>query len=432
MTLYQHQLDGAQWLLKNPKGYLAHRPGLGKTRTLIQGAYLAGVERPLIVCPAIVRSHWQREITEMGGWNGLPAHIKSYDEIMRGGNALMVKLLRDEKVDALILDEAHYLKHASASRTTQILGRAGYARYLDIVWPASGTPLPRNPAEIYTILASLFPAVLVARGIRTYDQFVDRYCVVRTTFARGQMREKIVGNKQETLAELTAMLAEIMDVKTLDDVGLDVPRIQWQITRLNGGDPYFGPSDENLIAIPLGRGDTLEEIAADPHVARMRRRLGELKVGPVSEMLTSQLAASEEKVAVFAHHRSVLAGLRAQLMPFGVAYIDGDTGPVARDAERERFINDPKCRVFLGQNQACSTGMDGLQAVTNRAILVEPAWTADVNDQLGHRVARMGSTFGRAIVQMIALAGTLDEAIVAQNKRETEMVAEAMASKGMQ
>jgi SNF2 family DNA or RNA helicase len=157
----------------------------------------------------------------------------------------------------------------------------------------------------------------------------------------------------------------------------------------------------------------------------MRRRLGELKVAPVVELLKTQLAESDEKVVVFAHHRPVLEALRIALDDFGVEYIDGDTR--YRDEAIDRFRHAPGRRVFLGQNIACSTGMDGLQySGARRVILVEPDWTPDVNLQLGKRVARMGAADGKIIVQMIALAGTLDEAIVAQNKRETEMVAQAM------
>lgn len=426
--LYQHQIDGAAWLAERGRGYLAHQPGLGKTRTLLAAAGAAGLRRPLIISPAIVRTHWHREGVEMG-WQQADfslLNVKSYDEITRGGNALMKRLLVDDKIDGLILDEAHYLKHAQALRTQQILGRDGYARRLDTVWLASGTPIPRNPAEIWTVLASLFPDVALKYGLRTYRDFVDRYCVVRIAFVRGGVREKVVGVKAEHVPELRALLSEIMQVRTLDDVGLDVPAIDWQLTRLDGDTsnetPIFG---HLMAAIQAGE---LQAIADEPQIARMRRRLGELKAPLVVEMLRSQLEDSTGKVAVFAHHRSVLAVLREGLREFGVAYVDGDTSPNARDNQIRDFAFEPDAgiRVFIGQNQACATGMDGLQYATSRAVLVEPDWAADVNYQLGKRVARIGSEAGHAIVQMIALAGTLDEAIVAQNKRETEMVEQAL------
>jgi SWI/SNF-related matrix-associated actin-dependent regulator 1 of chromatin subfamily A len=430
VKLREHQIDGASFLLANPKAYLAHRPGLGKTRTLIYAAQLAGIERPLIVTPAIVRSHWHRELDVMQFVDDLRSvgFVASYDEVLRGGVDLLRTHIKDNRIDALILDEAHLLKHATAKRTRILLGKDGYARRLPVVWAASGTPLPRNPAEIWTLLSSVFPWVPLQYGVKAYKQFVERYCITRPVQVRGQWRDKIVGNNPEHLAELNAMLAQIMQVR---EPGDDMPAIDWQVLRLDvpEHDQYAFVEIPTALSLQSAiRHGTLEDIANDPHVSRMRRRLGELKVAPVVELLKAQLENSDEKIAVFAHHRSVLLGLRDGLAEFGVAYIDGDSSTEHREEALEAFQHGwrERPRVFIGQNIACKEGMDGLQHATNRAILVEPDWSASVNDQLGHRVARMGSTHDYAIVQMVALAGTLDEAIVAQNKRETEMVAQAM------
>jgi SWI/SNF-related matrix-associated actin-dependent regulator 1 of chromatin subfamily A len=167
--------------------------------------------------------------------------------------------------------------------------------------------------------------------------------------------------------------------------------------------------------------DILADIAADPHVARMRRRLGELKVEPVVKLLTEQLEDSDEKIVVFAHHRNVLDGLGRGLSRagFGIMNVNGDTSPTARDTAIDMFQTEPSIRVFIGQNIACQTGITLTAA--RRVVLVEPDWTADVNLQLGKRIARIGQRAERCVGQLIALAGTLDEAIVAQNQREVRM-----------
>jgi hypothetical protein len=51
-----------------------------------------------------------------------------------------------------------------------------------------------------------------------------------------------------------------------------------------------------------------------------------------------------------------------------------------------------------------------------------------VNAQLVQRVARIGSTASRCIAQWVVAEGTLDRQIVAQNIRETEMVASTTPS----
>jgi SWI/SNF-related matrix-associated actin-dependent regulator 1 of chromatin subfamily A len=422
--LYQHQAQAATVLAdpSDSRRYLGDEPGLGKTRTLLAALERTEARRPLVVTPAIVRTHWVRERDSIDGRRVNPI-IQSYDQIVRGGFALMKDLLDPAKgaVDSLVVDEAHYCKHITSQRSQIIFGANGYARRLPLVLPASGTPMPRNPLEYWPVMAGCFREIAVQFGLKTVEQWKERFCVVRHVRARGQEREKIVDVKN--VEELKQILELTMIRRTLEDVGLDVPQIDFQVLRLDTAEKPEIDIDlrhrvEDYITL-----EELEMIALDPQVARMRRRLGELKVAPVAEMITSQLADSAEKLVVFAHHRSVLTALRELLKSFGVAYIDGDVAGPARDREIERFQTDPKCRVFLGQNIACSTGMDGLQHVAHRAISVEPDWARDVNLQLGKRIARIGSTSrGRCIVQMIALAGTLDEAIVAQNAREVRMV----------
>jgi SWI/SNF-related matrix-associated actin-dependent regulator 1 of chromatin subfamily A len=429
--LYQHQSEAGRWLSERSRAYLADVPGLGKTLSLLEGLARSNAVSTLVVCPAIVRTHWAREAAfyrSMFGDVGPMLTIKSYDEITRGGFELMAELLAND-VDSMVLDEVHYCKHANAQRTQFLLGPNGYARRVEIVWGASGTPVSKNPYEYWTTLSTLFPEIALKHGLRTHEDFKARFCVVKPRYLRGKTVEKIMPELRNE-AEFREILEETMLRRTLDDVGLDVPELDFQIVRLDKTDGATLPWDllrEEICpggvraAIDAG---TLADIANDPFVARMRRRLGELKVAPVAEMLQSQLADSDEKIVVFAHHTNVLESLRTLLSSFGVAFVDGDVRNTARDEAIDRFQSDPRCRVFLGQNIACQTGITLTAA--KRVVLVEPDWTGDVNFQLGKRVARIGQTSKRVIVQMITLAGTLDEGIVRQNQRETEMAAQAL------
>lgn len=422
--LYQHQTDGAEWLAARPhgRGYLGDAPGLGKTRTMLRALQLKGAKRPLVICPAIVRTHWRAEAAVMG-FGADAVTVKSYGEVTHGGIALMRRTL--DGADSLLLDEHHLLKHAGSQRTRLVLGPNGYAPRLPIVFAASGTPLSKNPLEYWTTLASLFPHVAQEHGLRTAQDFKDRFCCIVPRYLHGRFSEKILATVKNA-NELREILAQTMLRRK--EGSADVPEIFWQQVRLDG----LGPIDGELIAVPsqgmspaerqARDAETLELIAADPHVARMRRRLGELKVPPVVQWLRGDLDDSDEKVVVFAHHRSVLQALRDKLDQFGVAYIDGDTPQARRDEEILRFGHDADCRVFLGQNIACGTGTDGLQTSgARRVVLVEPDWTADVNLQLAKRIARLGQVSTHVYAQMVVLADTLDEAIVGQNLQEARM-----------
>lgn len=413
-ALLPHQESGAKWLAPLPHAYLADPPGRGKTRTAIAGLQLRGTARALVICPAIVRSFWWQELTAMG-WDvaAFTPGVYSYDEINRGGIELMQRIV--PRYDALILDEAHYLKHPHAQRTRAILGRDGYAPRFETCWALSGTPTPRNPLELWPLASALFPRVCLAHGLRTTADWEDRFCTVITHQYLGHTIRKIVPpikNAQEFHAILeTFMLRRAPDP--------DEPDIWWQTIPLDFTGELDTLDREALLRVSYYQ-EQLEMIATDPLVARMRRRVGELKVAPVLDLLRQQLANSDEKVVVFAHHRAVLDRLRHGLAAFGVAYIDGDVAPAARDFAMNSFQTEPGVRVFLGQNIACQTGIT-LHAA-HRVILVEPDWTATVNNQLAHRVARIGQRVRQCIVQMIALAGSIDESVVRQNAREAAMV----------
>jgi SWI/SNF-related matrix-associated actin-dependent regulator of chromatin subfamily A-like protein 1 len=416
-VLYDHQVTGAQWLAARHRGLLGDVPGLGKTRTILAG--LNGpVDKTLIVCPAIVRTHWRREASHLGydGQSAGAPQVKSYDEIVHGGVGLLREYVQRQKIDTLVLDEVHFCKHAASKRTQLLLGRDGYAPRMARVYAASGTPVPKNAYEFGTILLSLFPEVAVAHGLRTLADVKARFCLTRGSYVRGAWREKILADVQHP-EEFREILSAVMLRRTLDDVGLDVPALDWQTTRLDGEAP--DAFTKGALFAPTQYRGALADLANEPAIARARRRLGELKVGPTLALLRAQLDESDEKIVVFAHHRNVLRELSIGLASYGSVYIDGDTSPATRDRAIEHFQHDPNIRVFVGQNIACQTGITLTAA--RRVYLVEPDWTAVVNAQLGHRVARIGQTADHCIAHMICLADTLDEAIVGQNLKEVRM-----------
>lgn len=395
---------------------LGDAPGLGKTRTALL-ACRESDKRPVVICPAIVKSHWLREAALM---EVRPHRVLSYDELVRGGDGFRGELVSRyaDSDGVLLVDEFHYCKNQS-QRAKAIFGKNGLAQWFT-TWPLSGTPMPRQPEELWNVLSCIAPGLVLRYGFKTRAQWQEHFCQMRGSLVRGVWREKAVGVKNAEL--LKTMLAQVMLRRTLDEVGLDVPRIFWQALELDSEavltPDLFNGSEEQVVSMVMGR------VPKSAHVATLRRRIGEAKAGAVVKHVQAALDGGEEKIVLFAHHTSVLDALGAGLRDYGVALIDGGVSPRGRDIAVDRFRKDPMTRIFLGQNIACQTGMDGLQSVASRAILVEPDWTPDVNLQLAYRVARIGSNASRCIAQMVTLAGTLDEAIVAQNLRETRMVSE--------
>jgi SWI/SNF-related matrix-associated actin-dependent regulator 1 of chromatin subfamily A len=415
-VLLPRQLVAAEWLAGRNKALLGDAPRVGKTRPLLYAAALIGAERPVVICPAIVRTHWRREAETLAPFGVTMPWVWSYDELVARGDAEREKILRGLRPDVLILDEAHYLKSPTSKRAKLILGKSGYAKRIPRVWAATGTPMPKHPGELWNLLVSLFPEEVIADGFRTREEFEEHFCIrVKRQAGRGSFW-KVLGVKNHT--QLEALLSRIMLRRTLPADGL-----QWQTLILDGsGKTWFADPETAMKVQRAIATDTLEQIAGDPEVTRMRRLLGEYKAGlavtHIREMLENE---PDAKVAVFAHHHSVLDALEAGLQEFGLVRVDGTTTQALRTRQIDRFQQEPPVRVFLGQSIACMTGITLDAADT--AFLVEPDWTAVVNQQVGNRI--MNYRDGRPrTVQVVHLAGTLDEGIGRLNGREVRMQGE--------
>lgn len=426
--LFEHQRQAAEYIAGTPRAYLGDTPGLGKTRSVLYGLELAGSKRVVVICPAIVRSHWRDEweALERGQMLHFEIQVYSYEQIVRGGEELLTELAGWG--DTLVVDEAHYCKNTQAKRTRLIMGKDGYAGKFDRVVLASGTPMPRNPAELFPQLINLRPDVLVRHGVGKLHQWAKEFCIFRTSFVRGRQVRKVVGMRNEE--KLREIVSECMLRRTLADVGLDVPPVQWQTIRLNS-EISLNILDYDVAARlseALGDGESLAEIASDPETSRLRKKLGIHKARAAGEFIGSSMDGSDEKVVVFAYHRDVLALLKEELRNLGVCYVDGDVSQRDRDEAIRIFQTDPRSRVFLGQITACQTGITLTAA--SRAVIVEPDWQDTVNVQAAHRVARIGQEAEHCIVQMLCLAGTIDEAVVGQCAREARMKSQLFSEGG--
>ena len=419
--LFKFQDAGATQLANADRLYLADEPGLGKTRTILEAARRAGVDSLHVLCPAVVREQWKAEHRAMG--HGYRLVVESYQRYVVSEAARREFVFKIAPTGALALDEAHFLKHAESGRTKLILGTSiALPRWFRRVWPVSGTPMPRNPAEAFPVLLSLWPERLKALGVEKYPDFLNRFCEFKWT----EYGPRIYGVKD--VQALRGMLRGVLLRRMTRDVIPDLPPLRWGVVPLT---PYPG-----LDTVDESRLDK-EQVAAirrgelppvDENLARYRHAVGDAKAPLAAELLKHELRSDPlAKRVVFAYHRSVLDALQRELelAGYGVVRVDGDTTQSQRDLAKSMFRSIQTVRVFLGQIQACATGLDGLQHSCHDAVLVEPDWSSDVNAQAGKRVSRIGSTLP-GLARMLSLAGTLDDAIVRSHFREVAMVQKAL------
>lgn len=440
--LDEDQKFGVKWLADRKYALLADKPGLGKTCQAIVAADIAMHETVLIICPAAVTEHWKREISEMCGKSRkvriakkevafLAGHtyIMSYntatDAVNRDRKQLaLAPITRDW--DLVVIDEVHYLKNPESGRSKAVWGwknDLGIIAKAGSVWCLSGTPSPNNPLELYPMVKNLFAKHFLRPDGRVLSKtdFIARYCKTK----RNGFGIKIVGGKN--LDDLKARLAPVMIRR--ERKGWKQPRItnlyldcKPELRALQGME------DINMW---MELEEALQNAADDKHRAlilkgidqslqrKMRRHLGLAKVGAAVAWAKEQLESGTEKLVLFGYHTEVLNQMKAELSKATkVAFVDGSV--TNRDAEAQKFKNDPAYGVFIGQTTAAGTGLDGLQGAED-LLVVEYSWVPGENEQVIRRLDRRGAT-GNLLARYAVVAGTMDEQILATVMRKEETI----------
>lgn len=433
MTIRPYQRDGALWLASARRRYLADDPGLGKSLQAITAADKVKATRVLVVCPASVVPVWAAEFRK---WQAIDRKITVVDRpkvldtldykgvtICSYERAEMVsRHLATGRVHVLIVDEAHFLKTRTAKRTRRILPLKGEALVsrADYAWFLSGTPAPNNPSEIWPVLRSCFPEVILDRHGKPMDfwAFAQRYCnVVNTGFGM-----QIKGGKR--LDELRQRIAPVFLRRRVAEVLQDLPDMMWHDLPVAATMPEMGDTENAALvrrlekAIDAGEWGKVEQLAAE--LGSYRRLVGLAKVDGVVSVLKDELdSGAVQKVVLWAWHRDVMGALALALADYGVESITGDTSPERRRTAVENFQSKPSIRVFIGQIRAAGTGLTLTAA--HEEVFIEQSWSPMDNVQAAKRCHRIGQT--RPVrVRVAYAAGSIDERIATALREKAEVI----------
>lgn len=423
--LFDYQKTGAQFLAENPAAFLADEQGLGKTIQVIAACDQLGLKKVAVVCPAIAKINWKREF---GKWGKIERDVVvySYDKLTQSKEARneIAKLAPD----VLVLDEAHYLKNRQAKRTKYLYGQYcrgdGLVRFADRVWLLSGTPIPNDVSDFWTHLKAIWQYPL---------NFVD-YTLYFCKTWNGQFGLKVLGNKAERMSEFKTILQSIMLRRKTEKVLTELPPLWWQdtVVEVSGWDDMAhidNPDERQAVELILQSALTQDDLSAKldaiaPSMASMRRLTALAKAKPVAAQLSAELKDNAyDKVVVFAYHRAALEALREELAEFNPAYVVGGMTNGDRQAEIDRFQNDPSVRCFIGQITACSTAITLTAA--NQVVFVEMDWVPATNAQASKRCHRIGQS-KPVIVRSFGLANSCDEIVARALAKKAQMISEVL------
>jgi SWI/SNF-related matrix-associated actin-dependent regulator 1 of chromatin subfamily A len=217
VKLYDYQEEGVRFLMDRRRAYLADVPGLGKTAQALLAAKRLGMN-PVVVAPAVAVPVWYDEARK---WDTSVTAI-SYTKLAMDPDAAW--LLQN---DVVILDEAHYVKSPKAKRTRAALS---LARGASRAWLLSGSPMPNDPTELWTVFTALWPERIPAPA-REYNGWRDRF--TKWSYMPGpgrRMIPKIWGVRNGS--EIREMLRPVMLRRHVSDVSLQLPPLRLNVVPL--------------------------------------------------------------------------------------------------------------------------------------------------------------------------------------------------------
>lgn len=428
MPLFPHQEAAVNWLFGRGNCGLFDEQGLGKTASSILATKNA--RRTLVLCPAVVAYNWAREFKTWSPERRVQLVLKGRATVSTAAHVvvtthglLLKQGVREQLLNLgwahLIVDEAHNFRTPRAQRTRLLypLSRVGgsLSSSCDRTLLLTGTPMPNNPSELWTML-TLDPVRLHNDKGRpmSWQEWRTHFCkLAPSPYGDGW---KVVGSRN--VAELKQRLAGFYLRRLKKDV-LDLPPVRFGHVALLG--------DKAPTCSVKGDGErAVEELMHSEHFSTWRRETGLAKVLPAGELLCEELAAEPmKKMVVFAHHREVVTSLSAQFAHAQLPFVTvlGSMTAEAKARAVDSFQNDPTTRVAICNIVAGGVGITLTAA--HDVVFVEQSFIPGENAQAADRCHRIGQT-RPVLVRFFSLANSIDEVVAEVLSRKTAMIREVM------
>jgi superfamily II DNA or RNA helicase len=350
--LYAHQKEGIYFGLTHRVNLLAFQMRLGKSITSASLSRLLSIPRTVIICPAIAKWGWFRDLTsDTWGYNPLfftmldAKKSKTFKALNERFIIINYDILKNNmehllssEVGHFIIDECHRIKSRTSNRSKvlqDITDRFPNAK----ITLLSGTPIPNRFDDLF----NYFKLTKHPLG-ESYKKFTDEYCV-KTTSRGG---EKVTGARN--IQDLKTKMSNFMLIKRMDDC-FDMPadvisRYTFQL------DDYREEYDK-----------VIEEMANQKSAAALRGNLHTLNIITCKSKMPGMIEAIEEiiaengKVVVFGSYKEPLKMLEDYFKERCVK-VDGSTPSFDRDALKQEFWKNDKVEVFLGNYLVAGEALD--------------------------------------------------------------------------
>lgn len=472
------QLQNLAAILQLPHGADFSVPGSGKTTVALANFCLerarGKVDRLLVVAPIAAFQAWKEDTTacitpevslavHAGPAGMIPEDL---DILLTNYNRVAADYDRLREYVAtrptqVILDEAHRIKRGEGGvHGRAVLDLAYAARRRDVL---TGTPAPQGAYDLIAPIRFLYPGqdqqilpgsayserdgrneeVLQATGNAISRYFVrtpkSQLNLPPTSF---NVISKPMGPIQQAIYE--SLVGHYRGVFSLnrDD--------RHRLDRLGRVVMYLLEAATNPMLLVAGsdRADQAEfthppfEIREDERVAELLERYRDYelpwKYEQVKRIVVDE-ASLGRKVLVWSTFVRNLKGLASYLTDYGPAVVHGGipsedgapVGVITREAEIQRFRNDPDCHVLLANPAACGEGVS-LHLWCHHAVYLDRTFNAGHYLQSQDRIHRLGLPDDVVTEFTLLLSEeTIDEAVDGRLREKVHALGRLMNDPGL-
>jgi SWI/SNF-related matrix-associated actin-dependent regulator 1 of chromatin subfamily A len=445
-----YQKAGIAYAMGRTSTLIADEMGLGKTVQAI-GVINAdqSIKSALVIVPASLKYNWRREaekwlardltvgIADGKNFPDTNIVICNFEQVKKFNTEI-----KSRTWDALIVDEAHYLKNSKAERTKLILGdqehapiKAGRKIFL------TGTPILNRPIELWPLVHAIDPNGLG----RSWKYFAMRYCDAQQTRwgwdtsgasnlpeLQQRMRESFMVRrlKADVLQELPDKRRNVFVIEP-DGKVRDLLKQESEIAQAMD-DAAAATAKEIARAEIEGDMETFQKgihalkDGLKPQfdqMSKVRHALAMAKVEPVISWIRDQ---EPEKLVVMCHHKEVAEAIAKEFGPESVC-VTGETSIANRDAAVQKFQNTKDVKLFVGTIGAAGVGLT-LTAASDVAF-AEMDWTPGKVLQAEDRVHRIGQK-NAVNVTYLVFDGTLESHIAKTMAHKIDVISQGLDKEG--
>lgn len=387
---YQYQIEDVERISHfRGRVLLANEMGTGKTLEALMWMRENTHPPTLVICPASLKLVWQREAHKHFGISSTILDGRKPPSRMPSCNLAIINydilgtwrnLIRRMSPELVILDECQAVKSPKAQRTKHTRSICRQAPY---VLALSGTPMTNRPSELWSVLNIIDPT-----RWGSFYRFAWRYCNPHHNgFGWSYTGSKNLDSLHATLSK-TCMIRRLkrdvlkeLPPKVRVSIPMPIDRRRYDRAERD----FLGWLSEEYSNERAAKATKAEGLVK---IGYLKRLAGVLKLKSVFAWIDDFLE-SGEKLVIFAVHQKVVKELWHHYHQTCVV-VDGSVTNIKRQQAVDRFQNDDRINLFIGNIQAAGVGLTLTAA--SAVAFVELGWTPGEHIQAEDRIHRIGQT----------------------------------------